>query len=116
MNYEQAIVSYGKALDIDPKNISAGYGLAEAYEKLADLYLRQNKTEEAKELRVTLTSEDNRTIFYTTDGTQPDSSAAVCSEPLILRNGVTDLRAVTVFCGAHDPALKCANGILFQAN
>ena len=161
MNYEQAIVSYGQALDIDPKNISAGYGLAEAYtasamlsnaevayqyilkvdntqaeayEKLTDLYLRQNKTEEAKELlqkaagktdserlrqliqmanpaapvadyasgsysqriRVTLTAEDNGTIFYTTDGTQPDNSAAVYSEPLILRNGMTDLRAVTI--------------------
>lgn len=161
LNYEQAIASYTQALDIDPKNIAASYGLAEAYEasemftyaeavyqnileedntqneayeKLAELYLQQNKTEEAKELlqeaedkadserlqqliqmanpaapvadyasgaysqriRVTLSTEDNGAIFYTTDGSQPDSSSTVYSEPLILPNGMTDLKAVSI--------------------
>lgn len=77
LNYEQAVVAYQTALNIDPKNTEAGLGLAEAYEfqqmyayaeavyrnmlehddtqaevyeKLADLYFQEGKLEEAKEI------------------------------------------------------------------
>lgn len=77
MDYEQAIVSYQMALDIDPKNTEANLGLAgayeaqqmysyaeavyqnmleeddtqaEVYEKLAALYIQENKLEDAREL------------------------------------------------------------------
>lgn len=75
LNYEQAIVSFQQALDIEPKNMEASYGLAEAYdvsemyiyaenvyqgileqddtqeevyEKLADLYMRQTSWRKQK--------------------------------------------------------------------
>ena len=75
LDYEQAITSYRQALDLDTKNKEANLGLAQAYdsnnmytyaesiyktmldeddtqeevyEKLADLYMRQEKLEEAK--------------------------------------------------------------------
>lgn len=77
LDYEQAVVSYQSALDIDPKNTQANLGLAEAYEqqqmyayaegiyqnmladdntqaeayeRLADLYIQQGRLEEAKKL------------------------------------------------------------------
>lgn len=77
LDYEQAIASYRQALDIDEKNREANLGLAEAYdgnnmplyaeavysnmledddtqadiyEKLSDLYIRQDKLDEAREL------------------------------------------------------------------
>lgn len=77
LNYEQAIASYRQALDIDENNREANLGLAEAYdannmypyaeavyasmlekndgqadvyEKLVDLYIRQDKLDEARDL------------------------------------------------------------------
>ncbi len=77
LNYEQAIASYRQALDVDEKNKEANLGLAEAYdsnnmftyaeavyrnmlemddlqadvyEKLADIYMRQQKLDEARDL------------------------------------------------------------------
>lgn len=77
LDYEQAVVAFQSALDIDPKNTQANLGLAEAYEaqqmyvyaeavyqnmltndgaqeeayvRLADLYIQQGKLEEAKKL------------------------------------------------------------------
>ena len=77
LDYEQAIASYRQALDVDEKNKEANLGLAEAYdsnnmftyaeavyrnmleiddlqadvyEKLADIYMRQQKLDEAKDL------------------------------------------------------------------
>ncbi len=84
LDYEQAIASYRQALDIDEKNREANLGLAEAYdannmsvyaenvyksmleqdsgqadvyEKLADLYIRDNKLDEARELLDTAMSQ-----------------------------------------------------------
>jgi len=162
MDYEQAIVSYQIALDIDPKNTEANLGLAEAYEarqmyayaegvyqnmleiddtqaqvyeKLAELYVQQGKLEEAKELleqavsrtnsevidklyaqtrpeipgasyapgayeeriRVELLpAEGSHTIYYTLDGTEPDLASNIYEEPIILKNGVTTLKAIAV--------------------
>lgn len=77
LDYERAIASYQQALDIDPKNVEANLGLAEAYDsnqmyayaeavykdmleyddgqadayvKLAELYIRLEQLEEAREL------------------------------------------------------------------
>ena len=77
LDYEQAVVAYQMALDIDAKNVKANLGLAEAYEaqqmypyaeavyqnmlenddrqeeaykRLTALYIQQNRLEEAKEL------------------------------------------------------------------
>ncbi len=77
LDYEQAIACYQRALDIEPKNVEANLGLAgvydaaqmyayaeaiyesmleyddgqtQVYQKLAELYLRQDKREEAKQL------------------------------------------------------------------
>lgn len=162
LDYEQAIVAYHMALDIDAKNTEANLGLAEAYEaqqmyvyaeavyqsmlenddtqveayeKLAALYIRQNRQEEAKELleqalsrtdsdelarlyeethpeapgasyaagaykeriRVELSpAEDTHIIYYTLDGTEPDRDARVYDEPIILKNGVTAIKAISV--------------------
>lgn len=162
LDYEQAIVAYQMALDIDAKNTEANLGLAkvyeaqqmyayaeavyqnmlenddtqeEVYEKLAALYIQQNKLEEAKELleraldrtdsdvlaglyeethpgapeascaegaykeriRVELIpAEDTHTIYYTLDGTEPDMNSEVYDEPIILKNGVTAIKAMAV--------------------
>ena len=162
MDYEQAVVAYQMALDIDAKNVKANLGLAEAYEaqqmypyaeavyqnmlenddrqeeaykRLAALYIQQNRLEEAKELleqaaaktssdelaglyeetrpeapgasysagayreriRVELLpAEDTHTIYYTLDGTEPDMDSKVYDEPIILKNGVTSIKAMAV--------------------
>ncbi len=162
MDYEQAVVAYEAAIDIDPKNVEANLGLAEAYEgrqmyayaeavyqnmlenddtqaeiyeKLASLYMQQNKLEEAKEVlqqaverleseELTMLYEVTRpeppgtsydagayeerikvellpaqagdTIYYTLDGTVPDTGSKIYDEPIILKNGVTAVKAMVV--------------------
>lgn len=162
LDYEQAVVSYQMALDIDAKNTEASLGLAEAYEaqqmyayaeavyrnmlenddtqaeayeKLADLYILQGKLEEAKELleqaavrtdsealaglyqdtqagtpganyaagayreriRVELLPvKETDTIYYTLDGTDPGLESQIYDEPVILKNGVTTVKAMAV--------------------
>lgn len=162
LNYEQAIVSYRNALDIDPKNIEAGMGLAEAYEsnrmytyaeatykdllkttkdqsdiyyKLANLYITQGKYEEAgalldravkemndedikqlyvdahpsmptmnytsgtyqERIKIEISADNPRqTIYYTLDGTIPDTEAQVYDRPIVLPNGETDIKAIVV--------------------
>ncbi len=162
LDYEQAIASYRQALDIDEKNKEANLGLAEAYDandmfpyaeavytnmlkdddqqadvyqKLAELYIRQEKLEEARELlekavekvedevvtelyyvarpepptvsvdggtyteRFQLElkpSGERQTIYYTLDGTEPTTDSQVYTTPLILENGVTQLKAIVV--------------------
>jgi len=162
LDYDRAIASYRQALDIDPKNVEVNLKLAEAYDAnqmyayaeavykslldernvpseayvgLAELYLQQDRLEEAKVLleeamdraeseeiallyeatrpkpptanyeegaysrriRVELaSSETDHTIYYTLDGTEPDADSAVYGEPLILRNGITVVKAVAV--------------------
>lgn len=162
LNYERAIVYYQQALDIDPKNVQANLGLAEAYDgnqmfayaeavykdmlenddaqadaylKLAELYMRLDRLQEARELldvavdkvedeeiivlheiarpqppsvsheagayeeriRVELIpAEETHTIYYTLDGTEPTAESPVYTEPLILRNGVTGIKTMSV--------------------
>lgn len=162
LDYERAIASYQQALEIDPKNVEANLGLAEAYDsnqmpgyaeavyqamldrddtqtdayvKLAELYMRLDRLEEARELldtaadkvedeeitvlrtitrpeppsvsheegayeeriRVELTpAEATHTIYYTLDGTEPTAESPVYTEPLILRNGETTIRAIAM--------------------
>lgn len=162
LDYEQAVVAYQMALDIDAKNIEANLGLAEAYEaqqmyayteavyqnmlenddrqeeaykRLAALYIQQNRLEEAKVLleqavaktnsdglarlyeetrpeapeashaagaysqriRIELLpAEDTHTIYYTLDGSEPDMDSIVYDEPIILRNGITSIKAMAV--------------------
>ncbi len=162
LDYERAIASYQQALEIDPKNVEANLGLAEAYDsnqmpgyaeavyqamldrddtqtdayvKLAELYMRLDRLEEARELldtaadkvddeeiivlrtitrpeppsvsheegayeeriRVALTpAEETHTIYYTLDGTEPTAESLVYTEPLILRNGETTIRAIAM--------------------
>lgn len=162
LDYEQAIVSYQMALDIDARNTEANLGLAEAYEaqqmyayaeavyqnmlenddtqaevfeRLADLYMQQGKLEEAKKLleqaaartdseeiaglyaetrpevpgasyapgaykeriRVELLpAEGTHAIYYTLDGSEPNKDSMLYDEPIILRNGLTAIKAITV--------------------
>lgn len=162
LDYERAIASYQQALDIDPKNVEASLGLAEAYDgnqmypyaeavykdmldrddaqsdayvKLAELYIRQDRLDDARELLDTaidrvdseevtalyaitrpeppgishdqgayqdrikvelLPAEETHTIYYTLDGTEPTAESPVYTEPLILRNGVTSIKTISM--------------------
>ncbi len=160
LDYDQAVIYYRQALEIDEANQDAGLGLAEAYqglgqdsyaeavyqdmleqddsqaevyELLAQLYIQQSKLDEARELLETaqtkvedeqitvlyqltrpepptasyeagayqdriavelIPSAEEQTIYYTLDGTEPTTDSAIYTEPLILRNGTTQLRAI----------------------
>lgn len=162
LDYERAIASYQQALDIDPKNVEANLGLAEAYDsnqmyayaeavykdmleqddgqaeayvKLAELYIRLEQLEEARDLLDTavdkveneevsmlyeitrpepprvnheegaysdrirvelIPAEESHTIYYTLDGTEPTKESALYTEPLILRNGVTSIKTISM--------------------
>lgn len=162
LDYEQAIVTYQQVLEVDPNNREAKLGLAEAYDsgqefvyaenvyrtmldngdtaadvyyKLADLYIREGKLDEARELldeaanhtndedisrlhemtkpqapqlsyesgtyqnRIAVEivpSGEQETIYYTLDGSAPDLESSVYQEPLILRNGKTNVKAIAV--------------------
>ncbi len=105
LDYEKAIVSYRQALDLDAKNKEANLGLAQAYdsnnmttyaesvyksmlewndsqpevyEKLADLYIREDKLEEAKELLEEavekVESEEIEQLYYITRPEPPTAS------------------------------------------
>ncbi len=159
LDYEQAIVSYKQALELDENNYDASMGLAEAYdsnqmyayaeaayqnmleaddtqadvyEKLVDLFVRQDKQEEAEKLLVRaaentdnetiiqlldethpdppvmnyssgtykerikielLPSDENHTIYYSLDGSEPGEDSEIYSNPIILPNGVTTVKA-----------------------
>lgn len=101
LDYEQAIVSYKQALELDEGNYNAGIGLAEAYdanqmyayaeaayqsileadetqaevyEKLVDLYMRQDKKEEAEELLVRAVEKtDDENIRQLLEETHPEA-------------------------------------------
>jgi len=103
LDYEQAIAYYQKALDIEPKNVEANLGLAsvydatemyayaeaiyssmledndeqaEVYQKLAELYLRQDKREEAKQLLEEAVGKvDDETIVSLYEYTRPAAPA-----------------------------------------
>lgn len=161
LKYDEAIACFQQALEIDPRNSEASYALAEAYDgnqmyvyaesvyrgliedtgdseaylKLAELYMREDKLEEAKELLETAKSqlenediaemyamanpqaptvshepgaytdrirlslipeEPSQTIYYTLDGTEPTEESLVYEKPLILRNGVTTIKAMAI--------------------
>ena len=161
LKYEQAIAAYSQALEIDEKNWEANLGLAGAYEandmgvyaeaiyknmleldetnadiytSLAELYLSENKLEEAKVLlgeavtkvqsediddlysmtkpeaptanytsgeyeervKIELSAGENQTIYYTLDGTNPTVNAENYDEGIILKNGKTTVKAMTV--------------------
>ncbi len=105
LDYEKAIASYTQALDLDAKNKEANLGLAQAYdsnnmyiyaeslyktmleeddaqeevyEKLADLYIRQEKLEEAKALLEeavqNVESETIEQLYYITRPEPPSAS------------------------------------------
>ena len=162
LNYDEAIACFQEVLEIDPKNSVASFSLADAYQgkgmyvyaesiyqdlikddeknaeayiNLAELYIKEEKLEEAKELleeakqkmqdesiddmykflnpsaptashepgvyteriRLALLSEDqSQTIYYTLDGTEPTRESSQYTKPLILRNGVTTIKAMVV--------------------
>ena len=162
LDYNQAVVHYKQALEIDEKNDEANLGLAEAYQGLgqdsyaegvyqnmleyndrqaevyrllAELYFQQDKLEEARQLletaqskvedeeitvlyRITrpeppsasyeageyqdriavelIPADEEQTIYYTMDGSDPTEESAIYGEPLILRNGETVIKAMAV--------------------
>ncbi len=162
LDYNQAVVYYRQALEVDDSNRDANLGLAEAYqglgqdsyaesvyqdmlaeddsqadvyELLAQLYIQQSKLDEARQLldeasqkvedeeitvlyqltrpeppttsydagayqdRIAvelIPSASEQVIYYTLDGTDPTVDSPVYTEPLILPNGVTQLRAIAV--------------------
>ncbi len=162
LDYNQAVVYYRQALEVDDSNRDANLGLAEAYqglgqdsyaesvyqdmleeddsqaeiyELLAQLYIQQSKLDEARQLldeahekvedeAITVLYEltrpqapgtsyeagayqdriavelipaaDGQIIYYTLDGTDPTTQSPVYTEPLILPNGVTQIRAIAV--------------------
>ena len=103
LDYERAIASYQQALEIDPKNVEANLGLAEAYDanqmpgyaeaiyqamldrddtqsdayvKLAELYMRLDRLEEARELldkAVDKTENEEITVLYRVTRPEPPS-------------------------------------------
>ncbi len=162
LDYENAVMAFTEAAEIDPKSTEAYMGLAqsytgaqeydqaeasyrqllaldssnaEGYRELAELYIRLEKLEEAKALleeavgatddedieafyeetnpkapsftleegsydqrqEVGITADkDSHVIHYTIDGTEPTEESPIYQEPIILKNGRTTVKAVSV--------------------
>lgn len=68
-----------------------------------------------RELQVSLFAEDSCTIYYTTDGTQPDSSSTQYTEAIALEGGITALKAVAVnTIGVYSPVAEFDYTINYQ--
>lgn len=68
-----------------------------------------------RELQVSLFAEDSCTIYYTTDGTQPDSGSTQYTEAIALEGGVTALKAVAVnTIGVYSPVAEFDYTINYQ--
>ena len=68
-----------------------------------------------RELQVSLFAEDSCTIYYTTDGTQPDSGSTQYTEAIALEGGITALKAVAVnTIGVYSPVAEFDYTINYQ--
>jgi len=160
LDYDQAIATFKGVIELEPRNKQAHFGLAKAYEgkndydraeatykkiiddidnadvdaysELAELYIRLEKLDEAKDLlkeaaertknkeieelymitqpsppefsvapgtyqvrqavELIAANEDER-IYYTLDGSEPTEEAQNYTEPIILPNGITVIKA-----------------------
>ncbi len=161
LDYENAILAYTRAIEADPRNAQAYYGLGvanaanqspenaeaaflqslsldptgvDAYLSLADLYLQNDRLEDAADLLdkainqtdddeikdlytqtqpqaptfslesgsystyqlVEILSDSGDTIYYTLDGSEPNTESQVYTDALVLSSGKTSIRAMAV--------------------
>ena len=162
LDYENAVMAFTEATEIDPKSTEAYMGLAqsytgaqkyeeaeasyrqlleldasnaEGYRELAELYIRLEKLEEAKTLLeqavnatddeelkhfyeettpkapsfslqegsydqrqevAILADKENHVIHYTIDGSEPTEESPIYQEPIILKNGRTTVKAISI--------------------